>query len=400
MANPPIKQNQEVKPFKWNTQTGGFFAGKEREHLGSECLLGKRSATEKYHESMAFMTEDECKAGNKTACQTPSVIRQAIYEVKKKDRLHDDMIQEVNILRRGWISSIRCRQLHGFVRGLGIEPSYIVWYLEAQVDMYIKASKSHDCMLHFDSTGSVVKKSDKASMEKIPKTYYYTMLVAKTGMPALEFLTTRHDSDWITDRISMFLRDVRKLNSGRTVRPLYVITDFSFPLIYSTLFAYNKETLAAYFKFCYDVLNKNKTEKEIHGHTYVVLCSAHIIKPLAMRLVRKENEKKKRKTVLTYFACLQRSENLSEALKMYRNMYIALCSKTMSSLEAQSFFEQHLSAMPTCNDDIETIDNSVNEEIQAKLVTDAFETKETLKKSSPFTNYFSTNDFTKVARKY
>ena len=61
----------------------------------------------------------------------------------------------------------------------------------------------------------------------------------------------------------MFLRDVRKVNSGCRLRPLYVVSDFSFPLIYSTLIAYNKETLAVYLKFCFGVLNRSKTEKEI-----------------------------------------------------------------------------------------------------------------------------------------
>lgn len=376
-----------------------FLAGKERLHLGSECVVGKRSAQEKYHESMAFMTDEECKAGNKTACQTPNVIRQAIYEFKKKDRLHDDMIQEVNILRRGWISSIKSRQIHGFVQGLGLEPLYILWYLEAQLDMYIKACKSEGCVLHFDSTGSIVKESGKASMPKsgkIPKTYYYSMLIGKTGIPAFEFVTTRHDSDWITGRITMFLRDVRKLNSGCTVRPLYVVTDFSFPLIYSTLIAYNRETLVVYLKFCFEVMKRNKTEKDIQGHTYVVLCSAHILKALAMRLTRKENDKRKRKTVLTYFACIQRSQNLGEALRLYRNVHISLCSKTLTSqvLKAQSFFEEHLSTVPNCVEDIDTIDNSVSQGTDNKIVTEVFETKETLKKYSPFNRYFNRQDMT------
>jgi len=146
------------------------------------------------------------------------------------------------------------------------------------------------------------------------------------------------------------------------IRPLYVVSDFSFPIIYSTLIAYNKETLAVYLKFCFGVLNRSKTEKEIQRHTYVILSSAHILKALAMMLARKESDKKKQKSVLTYFACIQRSLSLSEALKVYRNVHIALCSKTMSSseLKAQRFFEEHLSTMPNCMNGIETIDNSVS----------------------------------------
>lgn len=54
-------------------------------------------------------------------------------------------------------------------------------------------------------------------------------------------------------------------------------------------------------------------------------------------------------------------------------------------LIAQGFFDQHLSAMPKSVEDIETFDkfnNSVNQ-TKTMLVTEAFETKETLKKSSP-----------------
>jgi len=55
-----------------------------------------------------------------------------------------------------------------------------------------------------------------AALKKIPRTYYYSMLIGNTGAPALEFLTTRHDSDWIIGRITMSLRDVHKVNSGCT----------------------------------------------------------------------------------------------------------------------------------------------------------------------------------------
>lgn len=69
-----------------------------------------------------------------------------------------------------------------------------------------------------------------------------------------------------------------------------------------------------------------ETYDSIASHTYICLCSAHMLKAVSMRLSRKEGVAKKRKVVLTYFPCLQRCDNLGDVKNLFCNIKLVLCS--------------------------------------------------------------------------
>lgn len=65
------------------------------------------------------MMEAELAGGNTTACQTAPVILQAIYEYKKKQQVHEDIIVELTIKSKSRKAAIGTK-LHGFIQGLGV----------------------------------------------------------------------------------------------------------------------------------------------------------------------------------------------------------------------------------------------------------------------------------------
>lgn len=148
--------------------------------------------------------------------------------------------------------------------------------------------------------------------------------MAGINVPAFGFLSARHDTDWIAGIMGMFMKHVRELCGGRTVKQRYIVTDFSYTLICASLMAFNRESLLCYLLICYDVPQGKCRLKDIKSHTFVCLCAAHIMKALSNRVNRVETDRTCKKTVLTYFACLQRCLTLSEAI--HTNKYAWYCA--------------------------------------------------------------------------
>ena len=60
------------------------------------------SSNEMHMRALGTMSHLECDAGNKTAYQTPAVFRQAAYEWRVGERLHQDVVMELDIAKRCW----------------------------------------------------------------------------------------------------------------------------------------------------------------------------------------------------------------------------------------------------------------------------------------------------------
>jgi len=100
------------------------------------------------------MSDDEVEAGNVTKCQSPDVLRQSVYESRRKNQLCDDMVLEVRLQKNAWNASILGDKVNGYIQGCGLDPFYVVMYTEKQIQMYISAINAKECVtLHFDSTG-------------------------------------------------------------------------------------------------------------------------------------------------------------------------------------------------------------------------------------------------------
>jgi len=162
-----------------------------------------------------------------------------LYESKKQERLHDNIIVELDLVREAWQASLPgSRGIDGFIHGVGLYPFYTVMYTEAQVWAYVEVCRGGNSVMHLDSTGSVI--TDIAGQKR---PYYYCFYNAVKQMPACELVTTRHNATWLCSLLELFGEDAKLLNGRRAVRPRYVVTDFSFAMIYSVLYAFNKQSV-------------------------------------------------------------------------------------------------------------------------------------------------------------
>jgi hypothetical protein len=96
----------------------------------------------------------------------------------------------------------------------------------------------------------------------------------KMIMPVAEFMTTCHAQD----NISYYLTCI--LNIYKTPAKI-IVTDFSWPLINSSLKAFNNMNIMNYLSYSYDIIiNKNNL---LEIPSIVMLCSTHFLKNIAVK---------------------------------------------------------------------------------------------------------------------
>jgi len=121
--------------------------------------------------------------------------------------------------------------------------------------------RSGSAVLHFDSTGSVMKR-----MPEHKQPHYYTLLAAQDSMPVCEFLTTCHRHAWIMTILDQFLNDVATLNSGRRTTPRTV------DMVCAVLLAFSRLTLDAYLETSWAVA-QGKRALSCTALAYIKQCS-------------------------------------------------------------------------------------------------------------------------------
>jgi hypothetical protein len=364
------------------------LSGVERENKVYEIKTTCRSPAESYYRKLSQMTDTECKAGNLTACQTASVLKQAVYEAKLKSILHEDITNEVDIQRQDFEACVLGSKFNGFIQSIGKFPFHVQFFSEKQLVAYVTACKREDgCVVHFDATGSVV-----CALPGQRKPLYYCFLMEDNSLPVMEFITCSQKSSFIQWQLENFNSFVRLVNNNRLVKPACVVTDQSMALINACLRAFNEMTLASYLNKCLDILERKCTVNEIRSVTIHVLCNAHMIKNVSSRLARVERNKHKRKAVLVMFAMLARAVNLEAAKRIYQLIHTVLCTphetedvaKARKALQTLQLEEDSTNAMYVCSEPME------RESFEEGIVHDCSgDITETIQQQSSFRQIFS-----------
>lgn len=76
------------------------------------------------------MSDELCLTDNTTVCQTPVVLRQAVYERRRSELLHENVIMEHDTARECWETSIPGRHISGYIQQLGIFPYHVIFFTE------------------------------------------------------------------------------------------------------------------------------------------------------------------------------------------------------------------------------------------------------------------------------
>ena len=342
----------------------------------------QQSATELHYRRLGEMSDKEVVAGNTTACQTPSVLRQAAYERRRSEHLHEDVVFELEIARECWEASTTGVHMNGYIQQLGIHPFHALFYTEGQVAAYVAQCKTASgATVHVDATGSVVC--------RIPgqkSTMYYCMLLAEGNLPVLDILSSCHEAAWIQGMLLSFNSSVRRVNNGRLVTPRYVVTDFSYALMHACVQVFNDGMqLDAYLQLTYTILERRCTLARMKNITFFILCAAHMLKALSMRLSKTVPNKDSRALAMTYFAALQRMTDLQAAAWTYRAIALVLWSRreTPAVAEARLQLEARVSGVDVSADDVEQRPPPPTEDDTTSAVDVG-----TLKARSPFTRHF------------
>jgi hypothetical protein len=371
-----------------------YLSGTMRSAVIEELNSSGITANEQHKRSLGKMSSDECKFGNTTNCQTPAVLRQALYENRKKERLHDDVTFELEIQRRAWVASTPGTHVHGFIQSIGLYPFFVLFYLERQLNVYIQCALSSNCILHVDATGSIVSSlGEKTGRDTV---YLYSVILAQHNLPVCEFFTTDHRSHAIQAHLDTFNASVAVTNNNQRIRPAYVVTDFSYAIIHAVTKSFNECDLVSYLGKCEQILSGRSNTNHINSTCFVVLCVAHIIKALSRRLCKVQPDSRQRQAILVWFTSLQRCTKMSTAVDTYLDIHCALCSRHDDEVVCSA--RERLTAlatgqvMPEClnstdtefDDDFGDTDTLLGDDYNINIVSDG-----TLRNRSPFTTIFA-----------
>jgi hypothetical protein len=109
-----------------------FLRGNDRISIARDLQRTVDTPASLYEKRLCGMKVDEFKSGNTTQCQTKHIFRQALYETQKRERIHDNVFIEIDMLREAWDASLPgCNGVPGFIHGVGIFPFYVIMYTEA-----------------------------------------------------------------------------------------------------------------------------------------------------------------------------------------------------------------------------------------------------------------------------
>ena len=374
-----VEDGQEIVVERPNRRQ---LRSQQRAETAEQLTTSQQSATELYYRRLGEMSTLEVDAGNQTTCQTPPVLRQAAYERRRSEHLHEHLVMELDIARECWEASTPGIHINGYVQQLGIFPFHVLFFTEAQVAAYVDQCKTGPgATVHIDATGSVVR--------RIPgqKTvYYYCVLLSDGNLPILDMLTSKHEAAWIQCLFQSYNSAVRRVNNGRLVTPRFIVTDFSYALMHACIQAFNDGMqLDTYLQQTYNILSGRCTLAQMRNVTFLSLCAAHMLKAMSMRLSKAVPNKNCRALTMLYYAALQRTTDLQAAAWTYRDIALVLCSRreTSAVANARLQLEARVSGLDvTAADDKQHRPPPIDDDATSTVDVG------TLKSRSPFTTYF------------
>ena len=145
------------------------------------------------------------RCGNFNNLHSPPVLRKIKAESSSSDRLSSDMWLDVVCTKKTYDLSIIGNFMNGYIQSMSRQPVVIHMYSEEQM-LLLKHFKWDKITLHFDATGSVVRKIDKEQ-----KTFLYYALTVRhpnaiiSPIPLAEMLSSDHTNVEISHFLNKWL---------------------------------------------------------------------------------------------------------------------------------------------------------------------------------------------------
>ena len=294
-------------------------SGDQREELGKKVAC---SSAINYHYN--FFKDSQnltvAKHGNLNELHSQDVLQKVKSQYMEKQRFTDDMWQDIIVTKKSYDSTIKGKDLNGYIQMISRYPLIIHMYCEEQL-VFLKLIEKSKLKLHLDATGSVVRKLDRDEKNFL---YYALTLqhpIAKISpIPLAEMLTNEQTNVEITHFLNRWYYDVRRI-LNRDICPSQVEVDFSWAMLHSICKIFNRQHLEDYLNTCWQYIQTSQTEKYWDKST-LHICSAHLMNRISYKLEHTMKIKKSIKRIFMFLmARLVACTNIGE----FEQLFTALC---------------------------------------------------------------------------
>ena len=374
----PVHQSGDHQKVALKGETRNLVAKKVQE-LGAHTY---------YMQKLGAAPEDTLLAGNLSTCQSPEVLRQALTEINKAEKFHQnhlvDLFTTAELIRKLDSSNV----FPGYIRQISVEPFFL--HMSLQVNLEAVARAKGRTILHLDATGSLVRKLEGifSELERKKILYYVLVLPHKTKgkmcLPVAEMVSSSHNTLTIASWLSRFVHDVRKLSRHRNMG-FIIVTDFSWAQIHAAITAFNMTNLPDYFMKVYKILEGKMNQAEIENFSIIHLCAAHFMKMIADKAAHSVKNSKLRRFFLFCIARLIECTQLFSAKSLYRNMCIVFLVRQQTTATDKAIEELELAIKKQDDPDliVEEIEPSEVKEIDIHQLA-----APRIKEMSPFGKIF------------
>lgn len=263
---------------------------------------------------------------------------------------------------------------NGYIQSLGYDPLSIILFTEYQLKLITKLSKTKNIFLYLDSTGSVIRPPKWIKKGSI---YYYALVIPghkKSPVPIAEFISSSHDIPSICYFLSKFihgLKSVSNLDSNKIIKKIE--TDFSLALIQAVLLSVNKINLKRYLDLAYQEIFLEKDSFD--ELTLIHVCSAHVINNVKKRFFGFVKNKNFRIKATRVVAKIINSNNILKITNYLVHFFIVFGSEFKNKFWDKS---------------VAILDGNRDTKLKFALIPNIYVIrKKSLKKGSPFFQYFS-----------
>ena len=369
--------------------------GERRKTLAQWMSQTGQKPSEIYYKLLSEMRQEEITAGHVTHCQTPKVLKQAMWELEKERHGYQSVVNELAYLMEAFQLTLKGSAVDGYIQDVGVGIFRLPLYLQQQVDAFIDDCKSEEGgVVHIDATGSVIAKNTCRGSAPI---FLYSVVLGSNSMPVYDVVTNKHTADWLTQIFTQYMGDVKRTNKGTPITPRHVVTDFSYALIYAVLHVFNRMNITEYLQYVFNVISGKVSTENIASHSFISICCAHMIKAVATNLRKCSAGREDRKLTMAIFAALQRCHDMGTAVSLYAHAYVLFCSENMTSAVVESHgMLRRIVAEHELQDDITEAecegeeDQGEGEEAGVGLDDSVLkQTRSSIKSQSPFTAVFS-----------
>ena len=287
---------------------------------------------------------------NSTNTLNQKTVQQILTENNKENRLDDEALLAIKTIKFDQDYCLPGKKISGIIQQISCLPACCILFSEAGLKVYKKYAKSIGKTLHIDATGGLIKPYRTDFVRDQKKEFLqYTILMKnpvdkKTPFPLANMITDKHDATqgitWLIHVKQGLFQIGLKQKNGNV---LWIVIDFSWMLLHSSLLVFNGEYIERHIMVCYEIIEGKWDRKNILNRTYIIFCAAHIIKNFSEKL----KELKVHPDIARFYkkklAMVQTSTDYQLIQEIMRKIFILLKANNESNLTEQT--TEELSAM-------------------------------------------------------